>query len=189
MPSLSLAEFFGDLAAISAKAYIDSNTSADEAGSGELNRSSYGTRLWYGSVTIKRLRHDAADALAAKVQYLEEADVTFRVFRSEDKEKAITTGTVDAIAADRRLVTLSEARSDGEVFGIAFSSGKLSMHRIVTVDGLVHTVVPALPFGVAVSDVATFGRPEIEAVLTQAQHPSVKRFRADSYSFSWIQTY
>jgi hypothetical protein len=189
MPSLSLADFLSGLAVVSARAFPDINTSTDETGAGQLNRATFGTRLWTGDLTIKRLRFADSDALAAKVQYLEEADVSFRFCPVHYLENAATTGTVDAIDSDRRVVTLNEARPDGDIFGITFATSKRSMHQVVSRSGFVHTVVPPLPFGVVPSDVTTYGRPEIDAVLTSANHPAFKRYKADGFRLYWKQTY
>ena len=123
------------------------------------------------------------------MQYLQDADVSFRLAPGWKLGVTATTGTVDAIATDRRQVTLSEARAVGELFGITFSTTKRSMHRVVAVSGLVHTVVPALPFGVVATDVATFGKPEIDAVMVSADLGAYFAGSRGGISFNWRQTY
>jgi hypothetical protein len=189
MGSLSLSEFFEGMKMSSVTAHLDSNTSTDETGEGTLNRATFGTRLWEGSAVIAANVQDDPDAVLAKIQYLQEADMTFRVAPGWKLGVTVTSGTVDAISVDRRQVTLSEARAVGELFGITFNTTKRSMHRVIAVSGFEHTVVPALPFGVVVSDVVTFGKPEIDAVIVSADLGSYGAGSRGGIRFNWKQTY
>lgn len=189
MNILKLADFFGDLAIVDVTAQIDSNTSTDEQGSGDLNRASYGTRMWYGSASIALAEHADVEPIIAKLQYLEEADVGFRLYPGWRFGSSVTTGTVTAVGTDRREVMLSETRPAGDIFGVEFSTGKRQMHRVVQSSGFDHTVVPALPFGVDAGDAVTFGRPEIDAVVTSVRYPTFSAVVASGLFFEWRQTY
>lgn len=197
MQTVGLADFFEGLAMTDVSAQLDSNASSDMAGGG-VNRASYGTRIWHGSVSIARLAYARADEVAAKLQYLQEADVLLRLTPGHLVRATRTAGTVEEIdVTDRRIVTLSDQLVDGAIFDIEFGS-KRSMHRIVNklrdrvsfgVSAAEYTVVPALPFGVAVADVVGMGRPEIDAVLTDASLASYQAVLAGTAGFSWVQFY
>ena len=191
MATFSLADFFAGLASVTATAELDSDTSADETGGGVLNRASYGTRLWGGTVTIAPSYHADADAIAAKIQYLQEADVTFRVSPAWKMQAPVSTGAVSGISiSDRRDVALGTARlTDGAIFGIVAANGMRSMHRVATRSGPTHYVIPALPFAMAPNDIVTYGQPEIDAYLVSASLPTYRAVIADGVSFQWRQTY
>lgn len=188
MTTVTLDQFFEGLGVVSARAFIDDNTSSSEEGRGRINRAAYGTRLWYGEVSVLPRSHSKMEAVEAKIQYLQEADVTFRITLPWRACLTARNGTVDAIGTDRRVVTLSEARPEGDVFGIEFGAS-LSMHRVVFVTGLAHTVVPALPLGVAALDVAVFDRPQIDAVVADPEFATFAGSSAGGTSFAWRQTY
>jgi len=183
---MALADFFAGLAMVEATFSLDSNVSISETGAGDLNRAAYGVRLWRGSVTLAPEAHADADALMAKIQYLEEADQVFRVCLPHKAGE--TAGTISAIGTDRREITLNAAQAVGSVLGISYASGaRRSAHRVVTVDGLVHTVVPAVPLTVTTSDTTTYGRAEIDAVMEQASLGAYRAVIAQGLSFDWRQ--
>lgn len=186
MPLVSLESFFSKLAIIEVSAELSSNASRDENGSGSLNRASYGTRLWYGSVNIRSLPHADADVVAAKLEYIKEADVVFRISPAWKSSLTVSTGTVDFISGDRRQMLLSETLTEGEIFGVQYGDSR-SMHRVVSSDGFFHLVVPPLPFGVNVNDPITVGKPEIDAVWDGSQLPKYRANAASGSQFDWIQ--
>lgn len=186
--TLVLTDFFAGLAQVEVRAYLDSNTSTDEQGTGVANRASYGTRLWRGSCKIAPAKHADMSQITAKLHYLNEADVIFRVCPGWQVGHPVSAGTVTAIGQDRRDVTLSEVRPDGNLFSVSFD-GKQSMHQVVRSAGLVHRVVPALPFGVSGGDAVQFGRPEIDAYLVGSNAPTYRAGLADGLTFEWAQTY
>lgn len=190
MPVVSLSDFFDGLAIVEVTGQIDSDVSSDEDGAGVINRATYGTRLWYGTVALTPLRHAVADEVAAKIQYLEEADVTFNLFLNHLADNTPRNGVMTITESDRRIVNLSEARPSGDIFGVSFGAGKKSMHRVVFNTGsLTHTVVPPIPFGAGGGATVTFDRPEIEAVLVKADLPTYRAKLAFGTSFQWRQTH
>ena len=190
MATFSLADFFAGLAMVSVTAELDSDTSADETGGGVLNRASYGTRLWGGTVTIAPSYHADADAIAAKIQYLQDADVTFRVSPAWKLQAPVSTGVVTGInISDRRKVAISPGLTEGAIFGIVAANGMRSMHRVATLSGPTHFVIPALPYAMAPNDIVTYGQPEIDAYLVTASLPTYRPVIADGAAFQWRQTY
>ena len=197
MQTVVLADFFEGLATTDATIQLDSNTSSDTAGGG-VSRASYGTRFWHGSVNIARMPHVDADAVSARLQFMQEADVLFRIAPGHLVGVTRTAGTVEEISAtDRRIVTLSDQLADGAIFDIEFGS-KRTMHRVVnklrergsvSVNAAEYTVVPALPYGVAVDDVVGMGRPEIDALVTDASPANYQPVLVGTASFSWAQFY
>lgn len=189
MPSLSLEDFFAGIAQVRAKAFLDSNTSSSENAKAEDNRFSYGTRLWQGNGSLSPRTHAVADAYSAKLAYLEEADVTFRVSPVWHLDLGVVAGKVTSIQADRRNVALSRRAEPGEYFVVRFSTNMRSMHHVVSVSGLDHVVVPALPLSAAVDDVVEYGRCEMNAIVTSVTYPDFEPAKATGASFTWKQVY
>ena len=191
--ALLLDEFFAGLGMVSASAQLDDNTSASTTGGGSLNRASYGTRMWYGTVTLQMLQHADADKVAAKIQYLQEADAKFRLVPAQLLKNTRQFSTITAIdATDRRSVSLDDLLSEGDIFDVDLGGGRRSMHRVVMVTNAgakTHLVVPALPYAAEVADVIGYGKPEINAVLNDASLASYNAILTGTASFSWGQVY
>jgi len=195
MQTLSLADFFSGLAITETMARLDINSTSDMAAKG-VTRATYGTRVWVGTVSIAPSYHADADKLAAKLQYLQEADILFRLTPGHLAGKVRTAGTIREISAsDRRIVTLSAQLDDGAMFDVEFA-GKRSMHRVVRklrdrsslgAGSAEYTVVPPMPFGAAATNVIGMGRPEIVAAITDASLATYQAAIAGSASFEWAQ--
>lgn len=187
MTTLSLGQFFGDLAVVEATAYLDENTSRSESGNGTINRAAYGTRLWRGDVRLSTSAHEDADRIDAKLQLLREADVSFDVSPAWRRSAPVGAAQITGIlSTDRRIITVDEELLEGEWISLDVN-GLKSMHRVVLDRGTTYSIVPALPLAVSVSQPITRGRPVINAVLDRTQPVRYRGSVAAGIEFSWIQ--
>lgn len=196
---VSLAEFFDQVGArASATIKPDNNTSMDETGAGDLVRTSYGTRLFRGTVNVALNKQADIAAVAARVEDLEAPDMAFEFVPAGCQNKTSGTTTVASIAADRREFTVNAYTNPsglepvvGGYLTVAFGT-KVSLHHVARVSGTGNRslrVVPPLPFGVGVTDTVVFGAPTARAIVERSTPPTYAPKRAEGLSFDWVQVF
>lgn len=189
MHRVLLADFFSGLGRIRCTVDLDVNASRDEAGSGAVNRATYGTRLWRGEVSIRPEAHAQMSRIEAKMNYLKEADVIFEIEVDWRQTQTVSTGLLNAIdPGDRRRATFSTALQEGDFFGCVFGDAK-SLHHVAFVDGLDHVFTPPLPYAAQAGETLYFGRNKIDAMWVEGVSAKYDPAFAEGLSFSWQQFY
>lgn len=109
---ITLADFFEQLGPIATSFELGEGVIANETGGGEVIRSSYGTRLWSGSITLHPRRPVRIDDLLALIRVLQEPDASFLLYPLHRPQAyaeatvAIPTGAIDSLGSDNRLISL-----------------------------------------------------------------------------------
>lgn len=208
---LDLPVFFEEIAPIATTFELGEAVLSNETGGGELVRSDYGTRLWYGSVTLHPRRPFRIEDLLALVRVLQDSRASFLLYPAHKPNPtgggALTEpiGQINSLPTNNRLITLkglpaSYKITRGDFLSFIYSSSppRYAFHQVVEsinangsgVTGQFEVVPPIRP-GAAVDTGVQFNRPRLKAVmvpgsLSVVSHP--KRGYAEGASFSWRQT-
>lgn len=190
---LSLQDAFLDISAVSATFTPSDMRRMGQDRGNVLLPTSYGDSFWFGSVTIAPKRHGDMERIESRFFELLEADGSFMICPPARMKADEVNGSILAIDAnDRRIIqaTNISGLSEGDWLGVNYAGGKRGLHKIRTATGNSLRVVPALALGVNVSDVTTYGRPSIRAIVDAGsyQGPTYQAAIATGISFSWTQT-
>lgn len=207
---LDLASFFNGIAHIEWTLDFDDVTSMVETRGGKPIKVSNGDPLWFGTITVKPLMHNSADAILAKVRLLKKPGAHFMV-RPPYRVGTIANPTgslwvgytpnVTSVDANRVEINLNglppnAVISEGDYISYDYNSPtQRGFHQVVTgktangsgVATLVE-VNPPIHEGFTSGTVA-FRNPYLLAVLVndQAQPGRFRSVVSDSFTLPWRQ--
>lgn len=200
---LPLADFMEDLAVVSTTFELSEAVETSETGGGEILRSSYGPRLWGGTITLNTRYHADAERLLARVRRLFAADASFLVFPPHMRRLLVAPGTINAQRNNRemRVAGLEAGQQilQGEFVSFTYGTNPVrrALHQLAedaTADGAGLTgwveVIPAIRPGASNGATVTLAKPQCKAIaipgsLSESVHSPVT---SSGCSFSWRQT-
>lgn len=199
---LSLAAFFSDLALVDVTFSLTESYETSETGGGEILRSSYGPRLWQGTVTLDTWPHVDAERINARVETLFDARASFLVFPPH-----MQTALGDVTLSDQRNgreIRLSGLASgqkveQGQYLSFTYGSNpvRYALHRVLEdkspdATGLTgwFEVSPAVRPGALNGTAVTLDKPVCKAIAVPGSYspPSHRAVVSSGASFSWRQT-
>jgi hypothetical protein len=208
---LNLAAFFEAFCPISTTFELGEAVLANETGGGEVIRSDYGSRLWYGTVTLAPRKPVLVENIKALIRPLQDARASFLLY-PRHKRRATgggalsePIGQINSLPTNNRLITLkglpaSYVITRGDFLSFIYSSSpsRYAFHQVVEsinangsgVTGQFEVVPPIRP-GAAVDTGVQFNKPRLKAVmvpgsLTISELP--RRGYAAGATFAWRQT-
>lgn len=208
---LDLPAFFEAFCPIATTFELGEAVLANETGGGEVIRSDYGARLWYGTVTLAPAKPVAVESIKALIRPLQDSRASFLLY---PRHKARATGggslseplgQISTLPANNRLLTLKGlpasyqiARGDFLSFIYGSSPSRYAFHQVVDstmanssgVTGQFEVVPPIRP-GAAVDTGVQFNRPRLKAVMVPGSlsiSEMPRRGYASGATFAWRQT-
>jgi hypothetical protein len=208
---LDLATFFEAFCPISTTFELGEAVIVNETGGGEILRSDYGTRLWYGTVTLAPSRPVAIENIKALIRPLQDSRASFLLYPRHKRRAtgggALTEpiGQINSLPANNRLLTLKGlpasyviTRGDFLSFIYGSSPSRYAFHQVVEsinangsgVTGEFEVVPPIRP-GALVNHNVQFNKPRLKAIMVPGSlsiSELPRRGFATGATFAWRQT-
>ena len=198
---LSLSEFFGGLALVSWTFDLTEAYETSETGGGEILRSSYGPRLWEGTVSLRTRYHQDAERINARVRSLFDARASFLIYPPH-MATLTSSATLNAQRNGKEMrlggLTAGEEIRQGQFLAFQYGSpARQALHQSVedvTADGTGLTpyfeVVPAIRPNTNTGATVTLGKPVCKAIAIPGSYSpaSHRPLVSSGVSFAWRQT-
>jgi hypothetical protein len=208
---LDLPQFFETFCPISTTFELGEAVLVNETGGGEVIPSDYGTRLWYGTVTLAPMKPVSVESIKALIRPLQDSRASFLLYPRHKRRAtgggslAEPIGQINSLPTNKRLISLKQLPANyvitrGDFFSFIYSSNpsRYAFHQVVEsitannsgVTGQFEVIPPIRP-GATVDTGVQFNRPRLKAKmvpgsLTITELP--RRGYAAGATFAWRQT-